>query len=56
MDKSMTVKQLAELIGVSDTAVINWEIRGKMPEEGRLEKVKEFLEGRLDNVLYENSR
>lgn len=31
MDKGMTVKEVAVLFGVSDTAVLNWEIRGKMP-------------------------
>ncbi|MEW6074997.1 MAG: helix-turn-helix transcriptional regulator [Candidatus Omnitrophota bacterium] len=43
MDKGMTLKEVAALFGVSDTAVINWEIRGKMPEEGKMDKVKEFI-------------
>ena len=28
MDKGMTIKEVAALIGVTDTAIINWEIRG----------------------------
>ena len=55
MDKGMTLREAATLFGVSDTAVLNWEIRGKMPEAGRMEKVKEFIEGKSNNVLYENS-
>jgi hypothetical protein len=43
MDKGMTVKELPALFGVSDTAVLNWEIRGKMPQGARMGKVKEFL-------------
>jgi len=43
MDKGMTLKEVATLFGVSDTSVINWAIRGKMPEAGRMEKVKEFI-------------
>ncbi len=43
MDKGMTVKEVAVLFGVSDTAVLNWEIRGKLPEESRMEIVKEFI-------------
>ena len=43
MDKDMTLKEAAVLFGVSDTAVLNWEIRGKLPEESRMEIVKEFI-------------
>jgi len=43
MDKGMTVKEVAVLFGVSDTAVLNCEIRGKLPEESRMEIVKEFI-------------
>lgn len=45
MDNGMTLKEVAALFGVSDTAVINWEIRGKMPEESRMERVNEFITG-----------
>lgn len=42
-DKGMTLKEAVALFGVTDTAVINWEIRGKMPEVSRMEEVKEFI-------------
>ena len=44
MDRSMTLKETAALFGVTDTAVINWEIRGKMPMGENMEKVKTFIE------------
>jgi DNA-binding transcriptional regulator YiaG len=43
MDKGMALKEAAALFGVSDTAVINWEIRGNMPQGNRVEIVKEFI-------------
>jgi len=43
MDRRMTLKEAAVLFGVSETAVINWEIRGKTPEASRMERVKEFI-------------
>jgi hypothetical protein len=44
MDKGLTLKEAAMLFGVSDTAVINWEIRCIMPVGRNMEKVREFLE------------
>lgn len=43
MDKGMTLKEVAALFGVTDTTVINWEIIGKLPGAGRMERVKEFI-------------
>jgi DNA-binding XRE family transcriptional regulator len=43
MDKGMTLKEVAALFGVSDTSIINWEIRGKIPDKNRLEKINEFI-------------
>jgi transcriptional regulator with XRE-family HTH domain len=43
MDKGMTLKEAATLFGVSETAVLNWEIRGKIPDESRFERVNEFI-------------
>jgi len=43
MDKGMTLKEVAALFGVSETAVLHWEIRGKMPQGNRMERVKEFI-------------
>jgi transcriptional regulator with XRE-family HTH domain len=42
----MTLKEVAALFGVTDTAIINWEIRGKVPQVDRIQKVTEFLSGR----------
>jgi len=42
MDKGMIIKELAAIIGVTDTSIINWEIRGKMPTGESLERVKRF--------------
>jgi DNA-binding transcriptional regulator YiaG len=43
MNKGMTLKEVAALFGVTDTTVINWEIRGKIPEADRIEILKEFI-------------
>jgi len=45
MDRKMTLKEVAVLLGVSDTSVLNWEIRGKMPEASRMKMVRGFIEG-----------
>ena len=47
MDKKITLKEVAALFGVSETVVLNWEIRGKMPEANMMEKVKDFIEGKV---------
>jgi len=44
MDRGMTLKEVATLFGVSDTAVLNWEIRGINPEDRNMERMKDFLE------------
>jgi len=51
MDKKMTLKEVAALLGVSDTSVLNWEIRGKMPEEGKIKIVQEFIEGKPNSEI-----
>ena len=43
MDRSMMIKELAALIGVSSDTIINWELRGIKPVEKSLRK----LEGAL---------
>jgi transcriptional regulator with XRE-family HTH domain len=43
MDRGITLKEAAAIFGVTDTAVINWEIRGKMPDVGRIDKVNGFI-------------
>jgi len=51
MDKGMTLKETAALFGVTDTTVINWEIRGKMPEAGKIKIVQEFIEGKPNSEI-----
>lgn len=51
MDRKMTLKEVAALVGVSDTSVLNWEIRGKMPEESRMERVNEFITGCSESLI-----
>ena len=51
MDKKMTLKEVAALLGVSDTSVLNWEIRGKMPEEGKIKIVQEFIERKQNSEI-----
>lgn len=46
MDRGMTLKEVAALFGVSETAVLNWEIRNKIPKASRMEKAKEFIDGK----------
>ena len=43
MDRSMMIKELTALIGVSPDTIINWELRGIKPAEKSLRK----LEGAL---------
>jgi DNA-binding transcriptional regulator YiaG len=51
MDRKMKLKEVAALLGVSDTSVLNWEIRGKIPEENRIKIVQEFIEGKPNSEI-----
>jgi transcriptional regulator with XRE-family HTH domain len=51
MDRKMTLKEAAALFGVTDTSVLNWEIRGKIPEENRIKIVQEFIEGKPNSEI-----
>ncbi|MFH1092567.1 MAG: helix-turn-helix transcriptional regulator [Candidatus Omnitrophota bacterium] len=51
MNRGMTLKEAAALFGVSDTAVINWEIRGKLPEAGKMEMVERFIGGKPSSEI-----
>jgi len=44
MDAGLKIRELAELIGVTEDTVINWELRGRRPirRSGR-EKVEDFI-------------
>ena len=51
MDRKMKLKEVAALLGVSDTSVLNWEIRGKMPQRNRMERVERFIEGKPNSEI-----
>ena len=44
MDRGLMIKELAEIIGVTEDTVINWEIRGRKPVGRNMERVREFIE------------
>jgi len=44
MDEGLLVRELAELIEVTEDTVINWELRGRRPRDEGLKKIKAFLE------------
>jgi len=48
MDKGLLIVELAELIGVTADTIINWEIRGIIPEGRNMERVSEFLKKELN--------
>ena len=43
MDKGLLIKELAELISVSESTIINWEIRNTIPNYKYIRKLKELL-------------
>ena len=43
MDKDLLIKDLAEIIGVTEDTIINWEIRNIQPRGKSLEKLNAFL-------------
>ena len=44
LDAGLNIKELADIIGVTDETVINWEIRGRMPMKRAVrEKVEAFM-------------
>ena len=44
MDKNMLIRELAELIGVTEDSVINWEKRGMKPSRRYLWLIRNFVE------------
>ncbi len=44
MDKGLMIKELAEIIGVTEDTVINWELRGIKPRGKSLERVRKLFE------------
>lgn len=57
IDKRMTLKDVAALFGVTDTTILNWEIRGKIPEASKMEmrrdllKINEFVELSINSSI-----
>ena len=43
MDRSLLIRELAALVGVSPDTIINWELRGVTPGRERLRKLEEAL-------------
>lgn len=43
MDKGLMIKELASQLGVTEDTVINWEVRGRNPESGNLDEIRQFL-------------
>lgn len=43
MDKGLEIKELAEIIGVTEDSVINWEIRGRKPQGRNMERLEGFV-------------
>jgi DNA-binding transcriptional regulator YiaG len=39
MDKGVLIKDLANELGVTEDTVINWEMRGKRPAKGNMQRV-----------------
>jgi DNA-binding transcriptional regulator YiaG len=44
MDKGLRIRELAEIIGVTEDTVINWEVRGRKPQGVNFARVKKFIE------------
>jgi DNA-binding transcriptional regulator YiaG len=44
MDRGLMIKELADIIGVTEDTVINWEVRGRKPHGESFERVKGFIE------------
>ena len=43
MDNGLEIKELAEIIGVTEDTVINWEIRGIRPREKAYKRLRKNL-------------
>lgn len=44
MDRGLTIKQTASLIGVNISMIVNWELKNVQPTAATFEKLKEVLE------------
>lgn len=43
MDTSLEIKELATLLGVNKTSIVNWELKGIKPRGKNLRAVEEWL-------------
>jgi len=43
MDLGLTMKEVAQKLGVSETTIYNWEIKGRKPYRRTEEKLREIL-------------
>ncbi len=43
IDAGLQIKELAQILGVSEDTVINWEVRGVAPTSRNLEKVRALV-------------
>lgn len=55
MDRGLSQDQLAELIGVSQTTVSNWECGRSLPHRNNLERFEEALGVTFDEVMSEQN-
>ncbi len=44
MENFMSIKQLAQKLGVNESTIANWELKGSQPRSDLLKKVKAFIE------------
>ena len=44
IDRGLLIKELGELIGANEASVINWEIRGRRPEDKFRQPLKRVLD------------
>ena len=43
-DRGLMIRELAEFVGTNETTVINWELRGRRPEERFHGSLKQMLD------------
>ena len=43
IDAGLRIRELANILGVTEDTVINWEVRGRTPVGENLRKIVEFL-------------
>lgn len=43
IEKEMTRRNLADMIGSSEQSIINWETKGQIPRDNQLKKLSEVL-------------